>query len=125
MQGFKDQTITSVVRPGDRSDPTKPTGIPRFTNILVRYIEVPGDQARGVAAKFFPDDGTNVEVTEYLVKKISELTAEDLRGMSPDITSQEEVKNHLAGIYNKPFGDDNLVTIWRFEYRPNAIDPDA
>ena len=123
MAGFQAKQITAVVRPGDRSDPKSPTGFLVGEDLAARFIQKAGDPAKKVAPEFFPDDGTTVRVKECIVKKIRELTPADLTGTAPDTATPELVRYHLATIYNTELPkDDDVVTIWRFEYRPNVTE---
>lgn len=110
--------MTACIRPGDRSDPTRPTGIPRGVPVPVRIIRVPGHQASGIAADFEPDAGITVEVTEYIVRRFGDLTNENLVGCSPDCATPELAGWHLGLHYNWVMAPDDLVTIWRFKYLP-------
>lgn len=119
MEGFKDKSITAVVRPGDRSDPKDQRNNPLGEDLPVRFIDVPGDQSRGIPALLFRDDGTTVRVTECLVRQIRDLTSEDLRGTAPDTMTAELVRYHLATLYNTPLPSwDDFVTIFRFVHVP-------
>jgi len=123
MEGFQNKTITAVVRPGDRSTPSEPTGywLPKGKDVAIRFIKKAGDPVKKVPPEFFPDEGITVHVTDCIVKKIRDLTPEDLRGMAPDTATPELVRYHLATIYNTPLPSlDDVVTIWRFKYRPNV-----
>jgi len=124
MAGFQFHSITAVVRPGDRmKDPVQPTSLPVGVDIPVRFIKKSGNQGLGVAPEFYPDGGMTIRITEGIVKPIGELTKDDLRGMAPDTATSELVRYHLATLYDKPLpSEDELVTIWRFEYRPDAIE---
>lgn len=119
-EGFLNQIIKAVIRPGDRSDLKDYRHIPEGVDIPVRFIKKPGEGAAG--GELFPDDGTTIRRIGMLVKKIKELTAEDLQGMAPDSTTPELVRYHLATLYNTELpSPEDVVTIWQFEYRPNAV----
>lgn len=119
-EGFLNQSIKAVIRPGDRSSFADYRHIKADIDIPVRFIKKPGEGAEG--GELFPDDGTTVRRTGMLVKKIKELTAEDLHGMAPDSTTPELVRYHLATLYNTELpSPEDVVTIWQFEYRPKAI----
>ncbi len=124
MEGFQAHAIKAVVRPGNRmKDPTQPTFLPVGVDLPVRFIRKSGNQGQGIAPEFFADDGTTIRITEGLVRRISELTADDLHGMAPDTATAELVRYHLATIYDTPLpSPDSEVTIWRFEYRPNVTE---
>lgn len=123
MPGFQNESITVWVRPGDRSDPTKSKGNPLGVPIPVRFIEKAGNQALGLDPKFYPDDGTTVEITACFAKKVSELTAEDLSGAPPDYATPELVKYHLAMVYDMLLlGDDDIVTVFRCKYLPRVTE---
>ncbi len=123
MEGFQNQSITAVIRPGDRSTKEKApqTNLPLGVDLPVRFIKKSGNQKGNTGPDLFPDDGTTVCITECIVKKISELTEDDLRGMAPDTATPELVRYHLATIYDTPLPNmEDIVTIWRFEYVQNA-----
>jgi len=70
-----------------------------------------------------PDEGITFERTECLVKRIGDLTEEDLAGGSPDTAIAELVRYHLALINNTELPSwDTVVTIWRFKYLPNVTE---
>lgn len=121
MEGFKNQSITTVVRPGDRSEEGHYSFIPKGVYIPVRFINTVGERVPGATSDLLPDDGTTVMVTDYIVKSIGDLTHEDLKGCPPDCATQELVRYHLALTYNEPLPkESDTVTLWRFEYRPNT-----
>ena len=116
-EGFRERQITTVIRPGDRSDPNDPRNNPPDIDLPVRFIKVPGDQARSIPAELFPDDGTTVRFTGCTVKPIKDLTPDDLRGCPPDARTPELVRYHLALTYNTPLPPpESLVTLFHFEY---------
>ncbi|HBC45088.1 TPA: hypothetical protein DCZ81_02910 [Candidatus Collierbacteria bacterium] len=125
MALFRSKTITSVVRVGDRSDPNHknylPPGVPmaiRFLTLLPTKLATP--DTRG---DLLPDEGLTFERTECIVKKIGDLTEEDLSGCSPDTATPEFVRYHLALINNTELPSwDTVVTIWKFKYLPNVIE---
>lgn len=124
MDAFQNKRITAVVRPGDRSSKEKTpiTNLPLGVDLPVRFIKKSGNQERGYGPELFPDEGTTIRVTECLVKKISELSADDLRGTAPDTATPELVRYHLATVYDTALPSfDDMATIWRFEYRPHEV----
>ncbi len=125
MEGFKNQSITAVVRPGDRSKKENAplTYLPEGIDLPVRFLVRAGNQEGGIPPQLFPDDGTTIRVIGHIVKPVRELTAEDLSGTAPDTATPELVRYHLATIYDMPLLSQNdIVTIWRFEYRSNALE---
>jgi len=121
MEGFRNRSITAVVRVGDRTDPNDFKYVPADVDFPVRFIRKPGDVSRNIDAELFPDDGTTIRRTDCIMKKISELTDEDLANTTPDTATPELVRYHLACINNTPLPSlDDLVTIWRFEHRSNV-----
>ncbi len=124
-EGFQNRVITAVVRPGDRSSEEKApkTYLPLNADLAVRFIVTPGNVESGILPVLMPDDGTTVRVTGFVVKHIGELTPEDLEGTAPDTSTQELVRYHLATVYNTALPAlDEVVTIWRFVYRPTATE---
>lgn len=123
---FQKRMITRVVRLGDRSDPSHKNYIPPGVPLPVRFIRGRGDATVGATGNLLPDDGTTFIRTEAIVKRIGDLTEDDLRGTAPDTATPELVKYHLATINDTELPDDGtVVTIWCFEYAPDAVDPDA
>lgn len=121
MKGFQEGTITAYVRPGDRSDPEKAKGNPLGVPIAVRFIEKSGNQSLGVEARFFPDDGTTIELTECFAKAVGELTQADLTGTAPDYATSELVKYHIATVYDMALLDDlDVVTVFKFKHLPKV-----
>jgi len=122
-EGFLHQSITAVIRPGDRSNPDNYTHISAEVEIPVRFINSPGVAMVGMPGNLLPDDGTTVMRTECLVKTIGTLTTEDLQGCAPDYATPELARYHLANTYNTelPSAED-ILTIWRFKYLPNVLE---
>lgn len=122
-EGFKNKTITAVVRAGDRTNPDDFKCIPEGVDMPVRFIKRPGDASRDINAELYPDDGTTIRRVGVIVKRIGDLTEEDLSGTTPDTATPELVRYHLAMINNTSLPPlDDVVTIWRLEYQPNAIE---
>jgi hypothetical protein len=91
--------------------------LPMGQPLPVRVIKTPGSQAHGIAAVLEPDEGITVEIVEYIVKRIRNLTPEDLVGCSPDAATPELVPWHVALVYDRlPLGENDVVTIWRWRY---------
>ncbi len=123
MEGFRDKTITAVVRRRDRSDPKDPTYIPLNVDIPVRFIEKPGVRETNAQPKLYPDDGTTVRLTRHIVKQIGQLVLGDLVCGSLDIATAGLVRYHLSLIDNTPLlGWDEVVTVYHFEHRPKATE---
>ncbi len=113
---YQTQTIRACVRPGDRSNPTLKTHIPLETPVPVRFIKRPGIQEEDIPPIFVEDDGTTVIIRERIIKRVGELTADDLRGCPPDAATPELVGWHIGLHRNTPRPDpDEFVTIYRFE----------
>jgi hypothetical protein len=123
IPGFRNQTITAVPKRGDRLDSADPRHNPGGVPLAVRFIRVPGFQAKGVPPELYPDEGITIERTEGFAKPIGEITEEDLFGMPPVAATREQLRFYLALIDNtEPPGDDVVVTIWRFKYlAPSAV----
>lgn len=126
MEIVRDRSLTAVVRIGDRSAPDHKNHIPEGQPLPIRFIDRPwvavevGSDRRG---DLLPDEGITFERTGVIVKRIEDLTAEDLRGTAPDTATAELVRYHLAGINNSPLPSwDTVVTIWRFKYLPNVTE---
>lgn len=114
---FQRQLITAVVRMDDRSNPADFRHIRKGVPIPVRFIIKPGIPKKGIKGDLLPDDGTTVERTDCIVKRIGDLTQNDLQGTAPDTATPELVQYHLATINNSPLASmDTVITIWRFKY---------
>lgn len=123
MHLFHEQKITAVIRLGDRSDPGHKNYIPPGVALPVRFIAGPGPAVLGAPGNLLPDDGTTFVRTECIVKAIKDLTVDDLRDTAPDTATPELVRYHLAAINDTLIPSwDTVVTIWRFEYAPKAVD---
>ncbi|MCR4286082.1 MAG: hypothetical protein NUW00_04275 [Candidatus Kaiserbacteria bacterium] len=122
-EGILKRSITAVLRPGDRSNPSDYTHIRQGVPVVVRFIVAPGEAKVGQPGNLMPDDGTTVIRTKCIVKPIKDVTEEDLHGCAPDHATPELVRYHLAVTYNTALPSwDDVVTIWHFEYAPNAIE---
>lgn len=120
MEGFHNQSITAVVRPGDRSNPSHYGFIPLSVDIPVRFINSLGASIPGTRADLLPDDGTTVKRIGCIVRRIGDLTPDDLSGCPLDCATKELVRHHIAITYNRPLPNlDEIVTIWQFDYLPN------
>ena len=124
---FDVRNISAVVRLGDRSDPGHKNHIPAGVSMPVRFIEraptVTEAAVLGKKGLLLPDDGTTFERTECLVRRIDELTADDLAGTAPDTATPELVRYHLAYIGDCELPPwDAVVTIWRFRFLPNVTE---
>lgn len=120
-QGFENETITTVIRRGDRSDPNGPSFVPIGVDIPVRFIKQMGNRAANIQPVLYEDDGTTVRVTHRIVRPINLLTAEDLAGGSPDTATSELVRYHLAVIDNTILPKwEQIVTVYRFKHRPKV-----
>ena len=53
-------------------------------------------------------------IDRVLVKSISELTQDDLRGENPDIENVKDVIGFLEGIYNKKILESDTVSVVYF-----------
>lgn len=109
--------MTAAVRPGDRSGPKDPRYIPIGVPIPARIIKMPGNQALGISPILEPDEGITVEITEYLVSKVDDLTPADLVDCSPDVIFPSLVPWHLGLMYDQPpLKLEAAITIWRWRY---------
>ncbi|MEK7108924.1 MAG: hypothetical protein AAB919_00615 [Patescibacteria group bacterium] len=122
LEDFVFRGITAVVRAGDRISTPDFKTLQLGVDYPVRFIKKPGD-GFDKPAVLYPDDGTTVRITERFAKKIGALTAEDLAGCAPDQATSELVRYHLALVNNTELPlPDEMVTVWRFAYRPNATE---
>lgn len=120
---FANQSITAVIRLSDRSDPCHKNHIRAGVPLPVRFIKGRGVAEVGSIGNLEPDDGTSIERTGCIVKKICDLTEEDLRGTAPDTATPELVRYHLATINDTELPSwDTAVTIWRFKHLPKVTE---
>jgi hypothetical protein len=122
-KAFQDRSITAVIRPRDRSDENDKNHIPGGVPLPVRFIKGPGNAEMGARGNLLPDDGITIERTDCIVKHLKDLTIEDLHGCAPDCSTPELARYHLAVTYDIELpGLDDVVTVWRFKYLPNATE---
>ncbi len=55
-------------------------------------------------------------INSIIVKKISELSHDDIIGESPDCKSTEAVKYVLGSIYRKLVDDDSVISVIKWRY---------
>lgn len=123
--GFKDASIRMVVRRRDRTNPADVTFIPPNTDMPVRFIKQAGRRDLEIQPELYPDDGTTVQVYDKVVKKIEDLTPEDLASGTPDVQTSELVRYHIALIDNTGLPPlDELVTLYFLRHMPKAVDPE-
>lgn len=121
MEGFRNRSITAVVRLHDRTNLSDSRCMLPDVDVPVRFIKKLGNAAQGNAPELFPDDGTTVWRTDAIVKRICDLTADDFQGMAPDVYNPETVRYHLGLIDNTVLpSPEEVVTIWRFKHQPDA-----
>lgn len=121
MALFKEKKIRAVIRPGKRYTSSDPRSLPLEENLPVRFIRVPGDQSRGIQPELYPDDGTTIRVIIVSLRRIRDLSPQDLKDTAPDTQTAELVRYHLATLYNTELPSlDDWVTIFHFKY----TDPD-
>ncbi len=134
-QLVKSRDLTVIIRQGARDNPNTLQWLPMFTPIPVFYIAIPGDQAKSIAAKFEPDDGTTVQIARRTVCRLHDVLEEDLQyehgyavpdTVNPDaedfdnlLTVKEYLENEL--VPGRTFMDEDLVTIYCIEYLPSAF----
>lgn len=112
--GLAAHEISAAVRPGDRRFPAaKGTSI--GDQAKIRILLKPGSEELGLEPMFNGFE-TQAVITDLVVKKLAELTSEDLAGCSGDSKTPDTVKQHLNQIYGRQFHDDDLVTVVHWEY---------
>lgn len=103
-----------ALRPGVRKCPA-----PKCTNeneeAIIKIIVTPGNEEKKILP-VFDDFQTSVLIKKITIKKIKDLTENDLKDCSTDCRSQELIKFNLALIYNKEFDDEDIVSLVYFEY---------
>ena len=127
-QMAKARKLTVVIRQGDRSDrvAAPERWLPLLTPVPTYYIAVPGDQAKGIAAQFEPDDGTTVQIVRRAVTRLGDIVDADLRyaggvaNGSAVSKIAKNVKQYLEGELapGKTFSPDDLITIYHVQYLP-------
>ncbi len=122
MKGFQNGEIRCIVRPGDRTDPTKSKGNPVGVPIPVRFISKPGNPDLKTDPEFYPDDGTTVMISRFFAKPVDELTPEDLMGAASDYATPELVIEHLTEIYPDWRNAGDVVTVTRFVHLPKVTE---
>lgn len=104
--------ISATVRAGDR---TKETEDPKGGYYEGRFINVKIQKEN----KIFDEWKTEIVPYEVVKKKWREITEEDLRGIPLRTKSKTELAAKLKGFYGRDFGDEDVVTIVRFEHKEN------
>jgi hypothetical protein len=103
-----------ALRPGVRKCPA-----PKCTNendeAIIKIIITPGNEGKKILP-VFDDYQANVIVKKIIMKKIGDLTEQDLKECSTDCQNPELIKFNLALIYNKEFNDDDIISLVYFEY---------
>lgn len=110
---IKERRMTACLRPGDRTKSSK--GTTEGSNALIKIISTPGSDCMGIEPNLEPGE-TKVRITKIVVKRFGDLTGVDLVDCSADCRSREMARYHLGLIYNKVFGDNDIVSIIYFEY---------
>lgn len=122
---MKNRRLSVIVRQGDRSNPETLQYVPEGVPVPVFAIAVPGDQAKGIAAQFEPDDGTTVQVIHKKICRLDAVLDRDLRygngGAVPEVA--ELVRDYLEHelVPGRTFKDEDMVTLYYIEYLPNAF----
>ncbi len=109
---IRERKLTQFVRPGVRLAP-EPKGTKVGEHVLVRILDKPGTANSEPILNSY---SASAVVTKLEIKKISEMTPEDFEGASPDASSVEGVIAQFKYIYEKPFGLDDVVTVFRIMY---------
>ncbi len=114
QKDFENKSIFSAVRPGDRRFP-----MPKGTRVgeiaRIRIIEIPGSEEYNTKP-IFNNFKSYVKIGNLIVKRIGELSAEDIRFASEDSRTPEDVKKHLEKIYGRNFNDQDTVTVIQWTY---------
>ena len=110
----RERKLTTAVRPGNRTHPN-PKGVNKNETVVVKVIKKPGDEEMGINPEFH-EFNTLARIVDLEVKKIRNVTDNDLKNSSLDCLTKEEMKNHLKKIYLRDFKDDELVTLLKIEY---------
>lgn len=125
---IKTQKMIAAVRPGDRTKPGSHSYNPMNTPMPIRIIkrpgtgyQQPGEDTVFIQPELEPDDGTTIQIVGCYAKPLGMVTVDDLRGCAPDSARPELAAYHLGMIYDRlPLGEEEIVTIWRWEYLPKA-----
>ncbi|QQG46318.1 MAG: hypothetical protein HYY55_00515 [Candidatus Niyogibacteria bacterium] len=111
---IKNRTLRVALRPGTRIYP-EPKGAQEGEIATVRIIIRPGQEDKGIQP-IFDDFQQKVRIQKIIVKKIEKLTTRDLQFCLPDCQDKNSAKKQLEWIYQKPFQDDDVVSLIYFEY---------
>lgn len=127
---IRHRELTVVIRTDDRSSPIKapqqwlPLGYP----IPIYFIERPGDQTKGVAARFYPDNGTTVMILHREIVRLGDLTDKHLVFAGGTAVPQflDVVKRYLGEelVPGKDLSSDTILTLYYIEYLPNEVPAD-
>lgn len=111
---IKDKAIHVALRPNDRRYPM-PKGTRAGELAVIKIIKTPGDEESGIKP-VFSEFEQKIKITKIVVKKLGDLKQKELRTCSPDCRDKKMAKYHLGLIYNREFGNDDLVSLVYFDY---------
>lgn len=118
----KEDSLTVIIREGDRSDPVKAPmqWLPLFESIPVYCIAVPGDQVKGIAAQFEKDAGIAVKIVRRTITRLRDIKNGDLHFGSGSAVprSKEFVQRYLEEEMSpgKMFPPDTVLTLYWVEF---------
>jgi len=110
-----DRTLVAAIRPGDRRLPNlKGTAV--GDAVRIRVLDKPGDDEAGLEPVL---NGVNESaiITGLDVKRLGDLTAEDLADCVPFYATWQQMAHEMGLIYNQVFTGDDTVTVVRFRYQ--------
>jgi len=111
---LENETMKVALRPGNRIYPN-PKGAIEGEEAIVRVIVRPGKEEDNIQP-VFDEFQKRVRIQKIIVKKIKELTEQDLKNCSPDCRDKDGAKKQLEWIYQKQFQEDDIVSLIYFEY---------
>lgn len=126
----RERRLTVILREKDRSsrEVALKQYLPMFEPIPIYYlVDGTGDQAKGIAPDFHPDDGTTVQVVRRRVCRIGDIANADLRysyrtstggsvpGSCMNVTRYFETEMSPG----RKFPLETVITVYWVEYLPN------
>lgn len=116
MQLLQERSITKFIRPDKRIFPNHPKSYFIGQEVTAKVIEQPGSDILNIEPVFTYDFHIRLRITSVHAKALRELTSEDIQGLGPGCTCQQDVRIHLGIIYNKIYTFESIITLNEFEY---------
>ncbi len=114
-QAFKEYVLKNdkllFVRPGNRFAPN-PKGTREGTVAKIKFIAIPGDEIRQIEPILEQNENIEVKIIKMSVKRINQITLEELSLLPDVLNNLEALKCCLGLIYNRIFLNDDEVTLF-------------